>query len=383
MNSEIIDGVCFRLPRTNEIKPIFCRPGYLYMKTTRTIGKGDSYISLQVLEKTEEDKERKNFEEFFRHCGRFPNKRGAPVEQYDIGEHRLLLTIGTIKEPPQCTLAGVMDLDKDHYLYASLTFSIAEACYPHSENAWERENLKREEVKVTLQHLLDLLENLQLVGNFAEALQQVRIEEQQKRQAEQQKELQEKLAKAAKPIDCDYFSLPSTKNLTEVRLYSEQALLYFALNQFSGEIDIRLQRIEINTEEEANSKRFFIKKLLPDKDNASQKNSDFLQFFRSQVLPKDGAGKVLAVPVEPIASGRYSGCLAFHLTENQELQWVAAIDVDDCHYLTFIATYHKTEGVFTEADNPAAADIYRYLQSVFNNLHIKTEAVERDLPTSA
>jgi len=379
MNTEIIDCVCFHLPKTDEIQPIICRPGYLYIKTARTIGKGDCYISLRVLEKTEEDKQRKSFEEFFRHCGRFPNKRGAPVEQYTIGQHCLLLTIGFIKEPAQCTLAGVIDLDKNHYLHASATFSTAETCYPHSENAWQLANLAREEAEATLHNFLALLENLQLTGNFAQVLQQVRIKEEQKQQAEQQKALQGQLAKAAKPIDCDYFSLPSTKNLTEVRLYSEQALLYFALNQFSGEIDIRLQRTEINTEEGANSKRSFLKKLLPNKDNNSQKDRDFLQFFRNQVLPKNSAGKTLEIPIEPIALGRHLGCLALHLTETQEFQWIAAIDVDDGHYLTFIATYQKTDGNFTEADNSAAADIYRYVQSILNTLHIKTDTTEQDM----
>jgi len=383
MNTEIIDCVCFHLPKTDEIKPMFCRPGYLYARAARTIGKGDRYISLRVLEKTEQDRQRKSFEELFRHCGHFPNKRGASVEQYEIGEHRLLLTIGTIKKPPECTLAGVIDLDNNHYLHVSASFSTAEQCYPNSENAWQTENLKREETVATLRYLLGLLENLQLAGNFSQVLQQVRMEEEQKQQAEQQKALQEKLAKAAQPIDCEYFSLPSTKGLTEVRIYHEQALLYFTRNQFSGEIDIRLQRIEINAEVQTDAKWSFLSKLLPNKYNNSQKNRDFLPFFRSQILPKDSAGKTLEIPIEPITLGRYCGCLALHLTETQEFQWIAAIDVDDGHYLTFIATYQKTDGSFTEADNPAAADIYRYVQSILNTLHIKIGTTDQDTQTMA
>jgi len=379
MNTEIIDCICFHLPKTDEIKPMFCRPGYLYARAARTIGKGDRYISLRVLEKTEQDRQRENFEELFRHCGNFSNRRDAPITQYEIGQHRLLLTISHIKKPPQCTLSGAMDLDKNHYLHVSVTFQTGEVDYPHSENAWERENLKREEIEATLQYLLNLLENLQLTGNHAEVLQQVRIEEEQKQQAEQEKEQQEKRAQAAQPIDCDYFSLPSTDYLTEVRLYSEQALLYFQRNDFSGEIDIRLHRYPLNADAVNSSKFNLLKKLLPNISSDSQQHQDFLQFFRSQVLPKYNAGKTLEIPIESITLGRHSGCLALHLSEGQEFQWIAAIDVDDTHYLSFIATYQKHAGSFTSADNQAAADIYRYLQSILNSLHIKVAATARDL----
>ncbi|KXU38847.1 hypothetical protein AXE65_11685 [Ventosimonas gracilis] len=379
MNTEIIDCVCFRLPKPDKITPILCRAGYLYIKMPRTIGKGDCYISLRVLEKTEEDRKRKDFEELFRHSGHFPNKRGAAIDQYEIGKHQLLLTIGSIKKPLQCILAGVIDLDKNHYLHTSITFSIDDACYPPSENIWETEKLRREETVATLQYFLALLENLQLNGNYSQALQQVRMEEEQKQQAEQQKALQEKLDKAAQPIDCAYFSLPSTENLTEVRFYSEQMLLYFARNDFSGVIDIRLHRYPLNAKAAGNSKLDLLKKLLPGIASDHQKNQDFLRFFRTQVLPKDNAGKTLDTLIESISSGCRQGYLALHLNEDKEFQWIAAIDVDDDHYLSFIATYQKNGGNFTSTDNQAAADIYSYLQSVLHSLHIKVTATTQDL----
>jgi|GEM_PF-5896840 len=35
MNTEIIDCVCFRLPKPDEITPIFFHPSYLYIKIPR------------------------------------------------------------------------------------------------------------------------------------------------------------------------------------------------------------------------------------------------------------------------------------------------------------------------------------------------------------
>jgi len=380
--TEVLDSGCFRLPKTDDMQVMYCRPAFLYLGIDRTIGNGKMYLSLRVLEKTEEDKQRKNFEELFRHCGHFANKRSATVEQHAIGEHRLLLTIGHIKKPAQCTLSSAIDLDKNHYLHASASFYTDASCYPNSENDWQKESLKREEVEATLQYLLALLKIVQFAGNYAEVLQQVRIEEEKKQQAEQQKERQEQLAKAVEPIDCDYFSLPSTENLTEVRLYREQTLLYFSKNAFYGVIDIRLRHYQEHIEMDNKAKLPFLQKLFSRKEGNAQKQQDFLQFFRNQILPKDSAGKLLDIPIENIALGCYFGYLTLHLIENREFQWTAAINVDSGHYLTFIANYRKIdESVFTQADSPAAAETYQYLQSVLNSVQIKTAATEQNLQT--
>jgi len=376
MSAEWFDCLCFRLPKSAEIKPMFCRPAWLYISVARTVGKGDRYINIEVLEKTEEDKKRSDFEDFFRHCGRFANKPNARVDQHWIGERSLLLTQGYIFS--QYTLSAVMDLDNNHYLHASITYSVSKNDYPSIDEGKNWDKLKHEEAIASKQYLLDLLTKIELLGNYQEVIQQIKDKQKREQQAEQEKEQREKLAEAAKPIDCDYFSLPSIESLTEVELYLEQVILYFERSPFKGKIDILLHRYQENTESAGRylpSKLAYFKDLLIGKEKNARKEPDFLTRFRSQIVPVQSESKGRDNPIHSISVERYSGYLTHFLSQEQVFYWVAALDLDTNHYLSFTASYQRQADAPNEEGGQAAEDIEQFLQTVLNALHIKKSSL--------
>jgi len=397
MVQKTIDCTCFSLPAPDNVKLLCIHPAHLYLQVEREVIKRPITTCISIQRKTEEDKYSKDFAELVRQ--RWATRRyedDLPVEQKQIGKHEVWLVPEFDNTAHDFVLSAAIDLDENHYLYASAGYYIdksytifnqisledeALSIFTKEENLTEYRKIftQLQEIKQAVindahDYLFSLLENLQLLGDYARAMQM---------QPEQP------LRNSIRPdhpdaivIEEKHFSLIQPHHLIEDFYGSSKRRAFYggtdkAIAQF--ELEHGKGRLEAELRSRPQSSR----------------QHAFDDFFHDYVFYR-WYQKSTLMPMKTLVIDNHLAKLACSLRPDGRFSFMGAIepyDKENICCLEFEAYYEFDESILS-AENTneishalafqvpftvktkALAEVYDYLFSIFSSLQIKDIVIE-------
>jgi len=388
MPIDLIDCTCFRLPAPANMSLCCVHPAHLYLHVDRADIPRPVTTCMFIQKKTPEDKQHPDFSALFR--ARWASRRyeeDYPVEQKTIGEHSAWFSPAFDNTSHDFVLSAAIDLDEDHYLYASAGYYMDKSHTIFNHVSLEDKELsiftKDEDLEAfgnvfanlqkikqavasdAYNYLLSLLANLQLLGGYAQAIQA------QQDGLAQNAPQRQKNAPLVEETHFDFIRPDSLGLLGDFYGGTDKAVAKFKLRHGTGRMEAELLRRETET-----------------------RHMDFSEFFYDWVFFRHYQ-KHAMTPVVTLNIDNHTAKLACSLRPDGRFSFISAIEPDDADnicFLEFEADYEIDAMALSATDEKASrsalafqppfsaktnalAEVYDHFLQILASMRIKDQVI--------